>query len=179
LVNVVWLPFQLHPEVPPEGMPRERLLPPAHYEMARQRVRTLASELGLTMEMSDRLINSRLALGAAEFARDQGEATFQAMHKALFKAYWAQTAQLDSVPDLLRIGAENGLDPVALEAALQAGRYEDLIDANRHEAESVGINAVPAHVFGRRFLVVGAQPDDVFRQVIDRLGAEVPPAAGV
>jgi predicted DsbA family dithiol-disulfide isomerase len=177
-VRAVWLPFQLHPEVPREGMPREQLLPPSpQREQAREMLRGLAGELGLVMKTSDRLINSRLALATAEFARDQDEAAFQAMHKALFKAYWEQTARLDDIADLVRIGTENGLDPLALETALRQGRYEDLIDANRHEAESVGINGVPAHVVGRRFLVVGAQPEEVFRKVIDRLDPEAPPEA--
>jgi predicted DsbA family dithiol-disulfide isomerase len=67
---------------------------------------------------------------------------------------------------------------VALASALRQKSYDELIDANRHEAESVGVNAVPAHVFGRRFLVVGAQPEDVFRKVIDRLDAEARPTSG-
>jgi predicted DsbA family dithiol-disulfide isomerase len=141
-------------------------------------VRGLAEELGLVMKSSDRLINSRLALATAEFARDRGEPCFRAVHKALFKAYWEQTAQLDSIDDLVWIGAESGLDPVALASALRQKSYDELIDANRHEAESVGVNAVPAHVFGRRFLVVGAQPEDVFRKVIDRLDAEARPTSG-
>jgi len=44
-----------------------------------------------------------------------------------------------------------------------------VIDDNRSEAESVGINAIPAHIFGRRYLVLGAQPYAAFQQVIDRL----------
>ena len=47
-----------------------------------------------------------------------------------------------------------------------------MIDDNRSEAESVGINAIPAHIFGRRYLVMGAQPYDAFKQVLDRLAAE-------
>jgi predicted DsbA family dithiol-disulfide isomerase len=140
-------------------------------------LRGLAGELGLVMKTSDRLINSRLALATAEFARDQDEASFEAVHKALFKAYWEQTARLDDIEDLVRIANENGLDPLTLETALRQGRYEDLIDANRQDAESVGINAVPAHVIGRRFLVVGAQPEEVFRKVIAQLDSEAPPAA--
>jgi len=55
-------------------------------------------------------------------------------------------------------------------------RYATLIDENRAEAESVGINAIPAHIFGRRYLVLGAQPYEAFLQVIDRLREET--AAG-
>jgi predicted DsbA family dithiol-disulfide isomerase len=46
-----------------------------------------------------------------------------------------------------------------------------VIDENRRVASATGIDAIPAHVFGRRYLVVGAQPYDVLRQVVDRLVA--------
>ena len=119
------------------------------------------------MKPRPRMINTRLALSAAEFARDRG--AFEPMHRALFKAHWEGTANLDSVADLRAVVEAAGLDGEELEAALDEGRYEDLLDANRREAMQVGINAIPAHVFGRRFLVVGAHPYEVFKQVVDRL----------
>jgi predicted DsbA family dithiol-disulfide isomerase len=116
------------------------------------------------------IINSRRALGAAEYAREQGK--FDEMHHALFKAHWEQTGRLENVDDLVRIGAEAGLDPTELRAAIEEGRYEDVIDENRQVATSAGINAIPAHVFGRRYLVMGAQPYDVLKQVVDRVTSE-------
>jgi predicted DsbA family dithiol-disulfide isomerase len=44
-----------------------------------------------------------------------------------------------------------------------------VIDDNQREAMAMGVNAIPAHVFGRRFLVIGAYPDEYFRQVLRRL----------
>ena len=44
-----------------------------------------------------------------------------------------------------------------------------MIDENRRIASSVGIDAIPAHIFGRRYLVLGAQPYEVLKQVVDRL----------
>lgn len=172
---MTWLPFELHPEVGPEGMSLEEYF---GAERARQirtvsPVQRLASELGLTMRGERRLINSRRALAAAEFAREQGH--FEALHKALFKAYWEGTHDLTSIDDLCAIGASVGLEVGPLREALESGRYEDLIDANRREAEQVGINAIPAHIFGLRYLVLGAQPYEVLREVVEKLSAETSP----
>jgi predicted DsbA family dithiol-disulfide isomerase len=123
--------------------------------------------VGLVMRQRDVIINSRRALGAAEFAREHGK--FDEMHHALFKAHWELTGRLENVDDLVRIGEEIGLDPVELRLAIQEGRYEQLIDENRRQAETVGINAIPAHIFGRRYLVVGAHPYESFTQVLERL----------
>src|ERR1700686_2909584 len=130
----------------------------------RTHLQGIAAEVGLTMKSRDVIINSRRALGAAEFARDHGK--FDAMHKALLQAHWEGTARLENIDDLVRIGVEAGLDGTELRSAIGEDRYGDVIDDNRREAESVGINATPAHIFGRRYLVLGAQPYDAFLQVL-------------
>lgn len=164
---MTWLPFELHPEAPPEGIPREAYFGGARFEQMRQRLAGIAAEVGLTMEQRDVIINSRRALGAAEFAREQ--ARFDEMHRALFKAHWEGTGRLEDVDDLVRIGGEIGLDVDELRAAIEEDRYDSVIDEHRRVATSVGINAIPAHIFGRRYLVVGAQPYEAFQQVVERL----------
>jgi predicted DsbA family dithiol-disulfide isomerase len=133
----------------------------------RSRLDEIAAEAGLVMRQRDVIINSRKALAAAEFAREQGK--FDEMHRALFKAHWEGTDRLEDVDDLVRIGSGVGLDPVELRLALDEGRFEKILDDSRRQAESVGINAIPAHIFGGRYLVVGAQPYEAFKQVLDRL----------
>jgi predicted DsbA family dithiol-disulfide isomerase len=140
----------------------------------RTHLEKIAAEVGLTMKQRDVIINSRRALGAAEFAREHDR--FDAMHLALLKAHWEGTGRLENVDDLVRIGTEVGLDPAELRAAIEEDRYAVVIDENRAEAESLGINAIPAHIFGRRYLVLGAQPYEAFLQVLDRLREEA--AAG-
>ncbi len=135
-------------------------------------LQSIAAQLGLIMRPRDVIINSRRALGAAEFAREQGR--FEAMHHALFKAHWEGTARLEDIDDLVRVGTELGLDPPELRAAIAEDRYESVIDENRQAATSAGINAIPAHIFGRRYLAMGAQPYEVLKQVVDRLHAEQP-----
>jgi len=153
-----------------EGIPREAYFGRARSEQMRSRLDDIAGEVGLVMKQRDILINSRKALGAAEFARERGR--FDEMHRALFKAHWELTGKLEDVDDLVRVGADVGLDPVELRLAIDEGRYEPVLDDNRRLAESVGINAIPAHIFGRRYLVLGAQPYEAFTQVLDRLRQE-------
>jgi predicted DsbA family dithiol-disulfide isomerase len=136
----------------------------------RTRLDAIAADVGLVMQQRDVIINSRKALGAAEFAREVGK--YSEMHHALFKAHWELTGRLEDVDDLVRIGTDVGLDPVELRAAIDEGRYEAVLDDSRQQAESVGINAIPAHIFGRRYLVLGAQPYDAFTQVLERLRQE-------
>ena len=169
-MHVTWRPFELHPDAPVEGIPFQTYFGRGRSEQIRSHLQSVASEVGLTMQQRDVIINSRRALGAAEFAREHGR--FEEMHLALFKAHWEGGGRLEDVEDLVRIGATVGLDETALRKAIEDNRYAALIDEERHEAESVGINAIPAHIFGRRYLVLGAQPYAAFKQVLDRLAVE-------
>jgi predicted DsbA family dithiol-disulfide isomerase len=148
-------------------MPREAYFPPGRLRQAEEVVRTMAAEVGLTMRHLERMVNSRLALSTAEFARDR--AAFEPVHHALFRLHWEGPGALDDVAELRRVVEEAGLDGAELEAALAEGRYEARLDDVRRQALEVGIEAVPAHVFGRRYLVIGAQPDEVYDQVLRRL----------
>ena len=166
---MTWLPYELHPEAPVEGIPRERYFGGERAAQMREHMQSIAASVGLKMETRDVIINSRRALGAAEFAREHGR--FEAMHHALFQAHWEGGGKLEDVDDLVRIGEGVGLDGAELREAIESGRYEEVIDQNRRMASSAGINAIPAHVFARRFLVMGAQPYDVFKQVVERINA--------
>src|SRR5260370_18456865 len=89
----------------------------------------VAEEVGLTMKERDVIINSRRALGAAEFAREHGK--FDAMHLALFKAHWEGTGRLENTDDLVRIGAEAGRNEAELGGAIEEDRSTAGIEENR------------------------------------------------
>ena len=133
-------------------------------------MQSVAQSVGLEMQTRNVIINSRRALGAAEFAREQGK--FDEMHRALFKAHWEGTGKLEEIDDLIRIGQSAGLDRAQLRTAIEEDRYARVIDENRRVASSAGIEAIPAHVFGRRYLVLGAQPYEVLKEVVERVTAE-------
>jgi predicted DsbA family dithiol-disulfide isomerase len=167
---VTWRPFELHPEAPVEGIPREVYFGRARSAQMHSYMQSVAQSVGLDMQTRDVIINSRRALGAAEFARDRGR--FDEMHHALFKAHWGGTGKLEEVDDLVRIAQSVGLEGEELLKAVEENRYAGVIDENRRVASSVGIDAIPAHVFGRRYLVLGAQPYDVLKEVVERAAVE-------
>jgi predicted DsbA family dithiol-disulfide isomerase len=170
LVSVTWLPFELHPEAPAEGIPREAYFGRGRSLQMRSYMESVAESVGLTMRQREVIINSRRALGAAEFAREHG--TFEEMHHALFQAHWEGGGKLEDVDDLVRIGGGVGLDGDELRSAIVEDRYADVIDENRRMATAAGIYAIPAHVFAQRYLVMGAQPYEVLKEVIDKLALE-------
>ncbi|TMD68465.1 MAG: hypothetical protein E6I84_01490 [Chloroflexi bacterium] len=167
-VAIEWVPFELHPEIPPQGRPRAEVLPPAYRARAEEGVNRLAAQVGLQLRLHDRLINSRPALQAAEFAREQGR--FDAMHRELFRAYWEEGEDVSDGAVLREVAARTGVDVSSMEAAVAENRFGDYLDARRAEAEDLMINGIPAHVIAERYLVMGAQPYELFEQVMAKIG---------
>lgn len=162
------MPFELHPEIPSEGRPRNEVLPAAYMARAQEGVNRMAAAVGLHLSLHERLINSRPTLQAAEFAREQGR--FDAMHHELLKAYWDEGLDISEMAVLREVATRAGVDVAVMEAAIRENRFGDYLDARRAEAEDLGINGIPAHVIADRYLVMGAQPYDLFERVMAKVG---------
>jgi predicted DsbA family dithiol-disulfide isomerase len=57
-----------------------------------------------------------------------------------------------------------------MEVAIAEDRFGDYLDARRAEAEELGVNGIPAHVIANRYIVMGAQPYDLFERVMAKVG---------
>jgi predicted DsbA family dithiol-disulfide isomerase len=130
---------------------------------------------GLTFAPSPKLPNTLHALQVTELARDRG--LHEPVHSRLMHAYWSEGADLGDDEVLLDLVAEAGLDRDEAAEVLAEGRYSDRVAASTQDANRLGINAIPAFVLGRRLLVLGAQPEQVFEQAVAQLrDGEEPPS---
>ena len=164
---MTWLPFDLHPEYPREGLPREQLLARYGRDMS-ERVGAFFATRGLEYNPNPDVVpNSRRALQLTELARDLGR--HAAVHERLMDAYWAEAEDIGDAAVLRAIAAELELPQADVERVLSGDVYADRIAASTREAASIGANAVPAFVLDRRLLVLGAQPEDVFEQAFAHL----------
>ncbi len=158
--------YEIHPETPVEGVLLERLFGPG-VRQSQEGQRRRCAELGLPFEPPEVLSNSRLAVEAAEFARDAGR--HAEFHRALLGAYFALGRDIGDLEVLSGLAAETGLDPVALRAQLAAGVYSSVREAAYQEARGLGITGVPTFIFAGGVRVVGAQPLEYFRRVLEEM----------
>jgi predicted DsbA family dithiol-disulfide isomerase len=165
--QVEWLPFDLHPEYPPEGIPREELHR-RYPEDVHERTRRMVEAAGLAYNPPPDLVpNSRKALEVTELARDRG--IHEPVHTRLMRAYWEEGQNIGDEKVLLRLVGEAGLDPVEAASALAEGRYADRVNASTYTAHRHGINAIPAFVLGGRLQIMGAQPHEAFERALAQL----------
>jgi predicted DsbA family dithiol-disulfide isomerase len=164
---VTWLPFDLHPEYPPEGIPRAELRR-RYGEGVDEHQRRLFERAGQPFTPAERISNSRDALRVTELARDRG--LHAPVHDRLMDAFWAEGRDLGDYDVLRELAVEAGLDAAEVDEVLGSDVYLDRVLASTAEAQSIGINGIPAFVLGGRLLLLGAQPREVFEQALAQLG---------
>jgi predicted DsbA family dithiol-disulfide isomerase len=166
--QVTWLPFDLHPEYPPEGMPRAELRR-RYGEDADDGLRALFERSGLEFNPPEVMPNSRAALRVTELARDRG--LHEPLHDRLMDAVWRDGEDLRD-DDVLRAHADAvGLERAEVDRVLVGDDYLERVSASTAQAHSLGINGIPAFLLDERLLVLGAQPRDVFEQAFAQLGS--------
>lgn len=168
--QVTWLPFDLHPEYPAAGLPREQLL--ARYGPGMtDRVRDFFAARGLRYNPNPDVVpNSRRAQQLTELARDLGR--HETVHDRLMDAYWDEAQDIGDPDVLRRLARELELPESDVEEVLGGDRYLDRLESSTLQAASLGANAVPAFVLDRRLLVLGAQPEEVFERAFARLDGD-------
>jgi predicted DsbA family dithiol-disulfide isomerase len=160
------LPFELHPEYPPEGIPRAQLL--ARYGSFEERLRERFAEEGLPYTPNPDVVpNSFAALRLAELARDLGR--HDEIHDRLMDAYWRDGVNIGDHDELRRLLHDLPADDV--ERVLSSDEHADRVRASTQQALSIGANGVPAWVIDGRLLVPGAQPREVFEQAFEQLAS--------
>jgi predicted DsbA family dithiol-disulfide isomerase len=165
--QVIWLPFDLHPEYPPQGLPRAQLLARYGDGMVERMTESFAAR-GLVYNPHPGVVPSTgKALRLAELARDLGR--HDEMHERLMDAYWAEAQDLGDAEVLRALAAELDLPMRDVDEVLATDRYADFVEQSTEQAISIGANAVPAFVLDRRMLVLGAQSEAVFEGAIAQL----------
>lgn len=161
-VQVNWRPFEIHAEVPLEGMPVEDLpYPPDVWARMQDALRASAAEEGLDVGKRPKVSNTHRALAAGSYAQAEEPDLFPAFHERLFRGYFAEGRDLGDPEVVDDLASQAGLDVVAMKSALAEGQYEAALSDTAHDARMMGISGTPTFVFDRRYSASGAQPADV------------------
>ncbi len=172
-MRVTWLPFELHPETPPESILLTeyfKQLSPAQIEQMHAGLKARAGELGLPMNPPPILANTRRALALAEFARD--EDSLDALHLPLFQAFFVHGQNLYDEAVLRSVAAQAGLDPDDALASVLDGRYEERLDQYAAQARAYGISGVPTFIINNKYKIVGAHPYEKLRETIRQIARQ-------
>lgn len=167
-LEVVHRPYELHPQIGPEG---RRVRADGRLAPTFARVAAACEESGLPFRAPTRMPNTRRALETAEWVRVHHADAFDALHRSLFAAHFAEGRALDDPAVLDELVAAAGAPADAVRAAVDEGRARPLVDASMAEASEAGIASVPTWILPGGFALPGALDPETVERWVTRLVA--------
>jgi len=178
-VAITWLPYELNPDMPAEGMDRTQYLDtkfgPGKRREIELRLSEAALESGVTFNWASvtKSVNTRMAhmlVAAASTVQRGGE-----MKAALFKAYWQDGRDIGDLETLVQIAGELGFDEQAARDELTNDELRETVIGLEEHARKVGVTGVPFFIVDGKLAVSGAQTPDVWAQVFAQALAQQEP----
>lgn len=180
--RVQWHPFELNPDMPPEGEDAAEHVMRKYGITAEQsrantgRLAAVAADLGFAFNRgpefrmrnsfdAHRLLTWAGALEDPEQVTATGVQT--ALKLALFRAHFTDNRDVSDHGVLIEIAASVGLDRDRAAAILASGEFGEMVRTEEAYWIDQNITGVPAFILGGRMLVPGAQDPEAFIRVIE------------
>jgi predicted DsbA family dithiol-disulfide isomerase len=172
---VRWLPFQLNPDLPENGIPRGEYVARKFGNRGKgvnARVVAAGAQVDIPfayekMQVQPNTLNAHRLLHYGERAGKQ-----DAVAEELFKAHFLEGANLTDRNTLADVAARAGLAREAAADYLAGDADRDVVERGDVEARSAGIGGVPFFIFNRRIGVSGAQDPDTLLDAMEQAAAE-------
>ena len=159
-----WLPFEIHPDTPPEGVLWKDYFPGMNPEAFFRQLDERGRKMGVRFGPQPLMSNSRLAMQGGEFAKEHGK--YDAYHEAVFRAFFTECKDIGDPEVILDLAKGVGLDVVALRKTLESGIYMPRLKEATRQAKMSGFSAAPTFVIEGYGSFSGAQPIEQFRKIL-------------
>ena len=184
-IEVTWHSYQLDPTLPEhydgteiEYLASRKGMPEDQVRQMFGHVTEQAAGEGLAYDFDALVVaNSARAHELLHLAKDRGLA--DAVKEALLSGHFEHGTDIGDVNSLVQVGVDAGLDEGEIRATLDDGRYRAAVASDIDMARQIGVTGVPFVVVDMKYAVSGAQPPEVFREVLDKALAERTPAVEV
>jgi predicted DsbA family dithiol-disulfide isomerase len=171
-VKVEWVHFPLRPDTPAEGRALADLFAGRSAEQRKAMHAQMKARMdgeGLPYGERTMTYNSRLAQELGKWADTQPGG--EAIHDALFRAYFVDARDISQPAVLLEIAQQVGLRLDAAREVLKERTFKAAVDADWNLSRQYGVTGVPTFVAGR-YGVVGAQPYEALEQLVQKAADE-------
>jgi predicted DsbA family dithiol-disulfide isomerase len=187
-VEVVFRSFELDPTAPRHGLEPTTTVLARKYGRSEAEMRQMQEQLielaaaeGLAFRLFDnvhtntvdahRLLHLALETGGPALQRE--------LKESLLSAYFEQARDVGDHDVLAAVAVEAGLDEARVRAVLETEEYADEVAADVAQARAYGATGVPFFVIDQKYGVSGAQPAEVFGEVLTRAWEEAQPGLDI
>ncbi|MBP7000452.1 DsbA family oxidoreductase [Amaricoccus sp.] len=174
-----WKPYQLDPDIPPEGRDRAAHMTAKFGDLARvapvhARLEEAGHAVGLAFDFAAirRAPNTLDAHRVIRWAAAEGRQTAVAME--LFRRYFEAGEDVSDPAVLSGAAATAGLDGAAIARLLAGDADRAEVAAEAEAARAMGVTGVPTFLLGGRYAVSGAQPVEAWTRIADEIEAATP-----
>jgi len=173
-------PFELNPDMPPEGedivryMGRKYGLTAEQVAERRAVIRERGAAVGFDFGPRTHVWNTFDAHRMLHWAGLEGRG--RELKRALLAAYHGRGENPGSHEVLLRLAGEAGLDAGRASDVLEGGGFAAEVREQERHWQRLGIRSVPSVIVERRHLIQGGQPVEVFENALREIAAGREPA---
>ncbi len=170
-MKVEWVHFPLHPDTPAEGRALADLFAGRNVDVQAMQAQMKARMAAEGLPYGERAMtyNSRLAQELGKWADTQPGG--EAIHDALFRAYFVEARDISRSAVLLDIAQHVGLSADGAREVLEKRTFNDAVEADWKLSRRYGVTGVPTFVVGR-YGVVGAQPYEALEQLVRKAASD-------
>ena len=90
----------------------------------------------------------------------------------LLQAYFTDSELISDHDTLKRLATDVGLDGEEVEDLLETNRFAKRVREDEDLATQIGVGGVPFFVFNEKYAISGAQPKEVFQEVLEKVWEE-------
>jgi len=172
-IEVQWLPFELNPNLPIDGMPREDYcvrkfgsLENAQRIYGNVAAHANADGLAINLEKIAITPNTKRAHRLIWYASQQqlGDAVVD----NLFGAYFVNGEDISNIECLAKLGAAAGLEEAQVNSFLHSDRGTQETRVLTEASYDSGVQGVPAFMWGDLWLFAGAQSPETIALVLEK-----------
>ena len=174
-IELHFQPFELNPDMPPEGQDAIEYLS-AKYGASReqlaqnrQRIREHGAAVGFTFGERRWVWNTFDAHRLLHWAGLEGKQ--RELKHALLAAYHTHSENPSAHDVLLRLAGEIGLDVERAREVLHSGEFTDEVREREAYYHRLGIHSVPSVIVDEKHLIQGGQPPEAFEQALRQIAA--------
>ena len=177
-VKIHWHPFELNPNMPPEGqeiiehLTQKYGIDEAQVEQNRAVIHQRGQDVGYTFghRGGGRIFNTFDAHRLLHWASEQGKQT--ELKLALFDLYFKHSGNPSDHQQLLECVEQVGLNTDVAADILSSDQYAADVRREQQHFQSLGITSVPAFIINNQYLISGGQPPEAFEQALTQVASQ-------
>ncbi|MGJ8679039.1 DsbA family oxidoreductase [Paraglaciecola sp.] len=173
--KITWQPFELNPNMPPEGqeivehLTQKYSISEQQAEQNRQTIIQRGVSVGYEFGVrgGGRIYNTFDAHRLLHWADEIGKQT--ELKLALFDLYFQEEGNPSDHQQLIAVVDKLGLDVEKAHSILASDAFTEKVRKQQQHYQAAGISSVPAVIVNNKHLISGGQPAEVFEKALKQI----------